>query len=314
MHLTPIIHFPHFLVFSRYCLLAFSSCHTTLTALELPEATLSSLTDLLVDFRRHTIDQLFQEATTQTRALVSLEEWKPVGNGMHTRLPELFNTIVQTTFAAVRDMRLDPGSSAVLEDGEQLLCEAMDAFTACLTRLAFEKDEQLGRPSPPQPDRRLMCVMANCLYARRVLAHQVAEQFRQLNLGAVTDLFQEALFELDDLDQRCIDELLRLKSLELTSFVSLFPGFVIFVPSFCNASFASCSYVICLLTGWLFFLLASCPKPPRKTGPCSTLHPRSWTCGRMPKICYWRWWWCMPKWRPRPGRLSIGCYRRWWSG
>ena len=36
------------------------ACHTTLTALELPVATLSSLSDLLVDFRSHTVNQLFR--------------------------------------------------------------------------------------------------------------------------------------------------------------------------------------------------------------------------------------------------------------
>mmetsp|Transcript_11737 Transcript_11737/g.30154 ORF Transcript_11737/g.30154 Transcript_11737/m.30154 type:complete len:1131 (-) Transcript_11737:1427-4819(-) len=203
-------------------------CLGLLSALGMSETCISGLASLSADFQRHTVREVFAECATDAKALQSEENWEPSANGLHTSLPDLFGSIIGRGIAALSELcsaRTDVAKFVfdTDEEGEQLMCNVLSAFTTVLDRLAYETGNQSNPSSPIKsshrskaslkkkttpPEKRWMLVMSNCLYTRQTIVPMVARKYDSLRLGMLDMPFDDEIRVLEDLDYRCFESLL----------------------------------------------------------------------------------------------------------
>jgi hypothetical protein len=158
-------------------------CLGLLSALGLSEACTAGLVDLSADFQQHTVEKVFAEATAETKLLQLVEDWDPSTDGLHTSLPDRFGSVVCRAILSVAELCSAPTNPASFifesdEEGEELMCSVLSAFTTVLERLAYETGARQPSESPTRSrgksgvrrrdvapaEKRWMLVMSNCLY------------------------------------------------------------------------------------------------------------------------------------------------------
>lgn len=73
---------------------------------------------------------------------------------------------------------------------------------------SFVAQYDLGDQPPISAEKRLLCVMSNCLYVRRHLAPRIASRVSELGIGELDQAFDDTLRGLEDLDAQCFRALL----------------------------------------------------------------------------------------------------------
>ena len=96
--------------------------------------------------------------------------------------------------------RSRPGSATMGGGPRPLSAVSMsDSFVA-----QYDEDDKI----PISAEKRLLCVMSNCLYVRRHLAPRIASRVSELGIGELDQAFDDTLRGLEDLDAQCFRGLL----------------------------------------------------------------------------------------------------------
>ena len=197
------------------CEVQIRSAHRTLMSMKLAESCISGLVEFLEEVQPLIVTTLLSKVNAEIQLLADQEDWRPIGQGMHTKLPELYEEILMSTLMSLADICNYPAAEnrTVVDPQvvEELMVDALDFFRQCLERLAFDTayskpvdcagsqrlqslfsrtdsmtDQQLvlhirQQDQPVTMENRLLCVMSNCLYVTKHVSRRLAE--RTSNLG-----------------------------------------------------------------------------------------------------------------------------------
>eukprot|EP00040_Diaphanoeca_grandis_P018486 m.97230 g.97230 ORF g.97230 m.97230 type:complete len:1279 (-) comp26959_c0_seq2:66-3902(-) len=196
-------------------------CLRFLSAIGLTESCLSGMLELLNDFQHYTVTEVFRETNHEVNQLIYKEDWRPADNGLHTSLPELYEEIMVSSLASLSELCNNPATDQdILKDneGEELMCVPQEALKTCFEKLAYDKTVIASahvKSVAVEPEQRLMLVMSNCLYTRKLVSITLAHKFSTLRLGDLGSNFDDSLRAFEELDVACFRSLLTRRSLEL---------------------------------------------------------------------------------------------------
>ena len=202
------------------------SCYITMKKLNMPYEHTSMLKHTAEDAFRFFLKQTFVDATYEVSSLYKEEDWVGVEGEIITKLPAKFEAVMLRTLDAVQSIP-SLGSSRWFVEGVTVpFLECLRTFADCLHFVAFEalKPNKDGGSQPQlngkksendvaDPShytsslhigdarvvgRKLLAVLANCMYAHNTLFRRLWDTFKQLVPEGVRDALDNHYTRVSD--------------------------------------------------------------------------------------------------------------------